>query len=353
METVYQTNIGFLYDVCQIIVCKTSKRDTWINSYILNGNEEYDIDLMDRNLKNFSPIDRCWNMFTSLHPKKGRLITKLYIEFINSSFLELDDQKFIEFITDYDMLKARISDWYFDIESIKTEDYYSRLQNMQDLDDVIRINLYEFYTDMEKYISRMNDSLQSVIGEMKLFYGKHIDILFSRKNGFAYEKLKQNGEVLESNYIWNQNVRKCMFSFSLINRYIILRDEFSNQLEGWILLGIDYDTEVNEIENTLNLNEFAHALSDITRLNILKEIHNDGEKTLTDLSRKFKMVNAVMLYHLDILRKERLLGQRHEGRRVYYWLNYNRLKQAICKINSEFGGELIETVEEAFNGYDE
>ena len=70
----------------------------------------------------------------------------------------------------------------------------------------------------------------------------------------------------------------------------------------------------------------------------------NGEKTLTDLSTKFKLVNAVMLYHLDILKKQRLLGQRHEGRKVYYWLNYSRLKQAIHTINSTFGGELIETV---------
>lgn len=97
-----------------------------------------------------------------------------------------------------------------------------------------------------------------------------------------------------------------------------MRDECLDQEHGWILLGIDYDTEVETLEMPISLTGFGHVLSDSTRLNILREIHQNGEQTLTDLSRTFNLANAVMLYHLDILRQERLLGQRHEGRSVYY-----------------------------------
>ena len=61
MDIIYERNIGFIYDLCQVIVCKTSKRDSWINAYVLNGREEADVEQMDMTLKQFSSVDRCWN----------------------------------------------------------------------------------------------------------------------------------------------------------------------------------------------------------------------------------------------------------------------------------------------------
>lgn len=353
LEIVHETNVGFIYDVCQVIICKTSKRESWINSYVLNGREEKDIEIMDENLRHFSSIDRCWKMISILHPKKGRLITKLFAEFTKETVFDFDKTNFMEYITNPDILRPTVSDWYFEREDFSDRECFNQLQNMQDLDDEIRINLYEFFTAQDEYISRMRTSLQMLFDEMTAFFDIHHDLLTSRQNNFEYSQIKYEEKLFSNTSVWNQNIKESIVSFSLINRYIILRDEFLNKRSGWILLGVDYDIEVEAIVNSVRLNEFGHALSDTTRLNILKEIHLNGEKTLTDLSNKFNLVNAVMLYHLDILRNVRLLVQRHEGRRVYYWLNYSRLKQAIYKLNSEFGGDLIETMEEALSGSDE
>lgn len=354
MEILHQRNIGFVYDLCQVIICKTAKRESWINSYVLNGREELDVEQMDKTLNQFSSLDRCWNLFTALHPKKGRLITKLYIDFVKNTVSDWNEKDFVEYMTDLEVLKYKVTDWYFDSEDLAESEYYSRLQGMQDLSDSIRLNLYEFYTAGETYVARMNDSLHTLVDEMKQFYQKEESVLAAREKAFDYAKvMEQKGDLFSTNSSWNVYISACSVSFSLINRYILLRDEYYVKNRGWILLGIDFDMEVKELGKGVSVTEFGHALSDITRLNILREIHKNGEKTLTDLSKTFSLVNAVMLYHLDILKNERILCQRHEGRRVYYWLNYNRLKQAIYAINSEFGGELIEAMEKACDGGNE
>ena len=95
---------------------------------------------------------------------------------------------------------------------------------------------------------------------------------------------------------------------------------------------------------------FGKALEDKMRLNVLMEIHRNGEKTLTDLCDKFEVVNAVMLYHLKILVDQQLLLRRNEKRLVYYWLNYSRLYQAILELKKVFGGVLDEDLEKALYG---
>lgn len=353
MNIVFEKNIGFLYDVCQVLICKTSKREGWINTFILNGREEIDNELIDKNLSQFTKIDRCWNIFTQLHPKKGRLITKLYVEFISNLAFEWNVQSFVEYITDVNLLKPKIFEWYFENQTATEEECCNELQSIQNIEDAIKIDLYEFITGEEKYSRRMRNSLLTVVEEMENFYGKQYGNLTICQKEFDYSKFKEDGEIFSPNLTWNEKIETCIVSFSTINRYVILRDEFKEQTQGWLLLGIDSDIEVEELEKTVDLIGFGKAIADTTRMEILKEIHKNGEKTLTDLSRKFNMVNAVMLYHLDILRTERILGQRHEGRRVYYWINYSRLKQAIFTINSQFGGELIETLEKTNNGYRE
>lgn len=347
MEIIHQPNIGFIYDVCRVIICKTSKRETWLNSSILSGNEDTDIALMDATLNQFSSVDRCWNMLTMQHPEKGRLITKLYLDFINDPSYECETQTFVEYISNITLLKQTIAEWYFVNKNTSNEECYNQLHNNPDIDDIVRINLFEFFTVPEKYVIRMQESLRLVIREMHTFHEKHHNLIDEKKKQVDNSKLFKNEKVFMSTFPQNSKIKTCAMAFSLINRYIILRDESASQEFEWILLGIDYDKEIEALENSVDLIGFGNALGDTTRLNILKEIHLNGEKTLTDLSTKFKLVNAVMLYHLDILKKQRLLGQRHEGRRVYYWLNYSRFKQAIHTINSMFGGELIETVEKA------
>lgn len=348
LEIVHETNIGFIYDVCQVIICKTAKREGWINSYVMEGREEADVEQLDKTLSQFEDIDPVWKLLTWLHPQKGRLLSKLYIDFMKNVKKDLLIIDFEKYILSSKQLRKRLCEWYLDINEISSFDCLVNLHKNSEIDDNMKLNLYEFFVAPEDYILTMQKSLQIVISEMKRYYRMCNDRIVQVQNNFKHYDIAQERRLFSISHIWECNIKQRIVSFSMINRYTSMRDECTEEGTGWILLGIDYDTEVEKMEKPLNLIGFGNALGDVTRLNILKEIHTNGEKTLTDLSKKFKLVNAVMLYHLDILRRERLLMQRHEGRKVYYWLNYSRLNQAILAILSEFGGELSENMEKTF-----
>lgn len=349
IEIIHQMNIGFIYDVCQVLICKTAKRESWLNSYVVEGREEVDQELINNTLGRFSDVDSCWDMFTLFYPKKGRLLSELYIIFLKNTVGIWTDTDFTDFLFEPELLRKIVIEWFFGREDLSITDCFNQLADRNDLDENIKVNLYEFLTAPEKYVYKLSCSLKTIIFEMKEYYAKHKARLFQVQKDFDYFELCQKGEIFSSEHIWNKRVEHCTISFSLINRYITLRDEFSIPGHGWILLGIDYKTDIWKEVKPINLVNFGNAIGDPIRMNILKEIHNNGEKTLTELSKKFDLVNAVMLYHLDKLKKERLLLQRHEGRRIYYWLNYSRLNEAILAIKSELGGDLNENMDKTFS----
>lgn len=348
MDIVYQTNIGFLYDVCQVIICKTAKREGWIGSYVMEEKAVSDLEHIENVLSQFSTVDLSLTVLTMMHPKKGRLLSKIYIDFLKTVSDDWIIDDFENYILSPGFLRKKICDWYLENEEISNKDCLIKLHKNTDIEDSIKLYLYEFFVDPEDYLSTIQKTLQMVIIEMEEYYRGIQDQIVNARNKLTYYDNEQERRLFSISQVWEDEIEKRIISFSMINRYTSMRDECSEKGKGWILLGIEFDVEVEKLGMPIDLIGFGNALGDLNRLNILKEIHKKGEMTLTDLSRRFDLVNAVVLYHLDILRKERLLMQRHEGRKVYYWLNYSRLNQAILAILTEFGGEINENMEKTY-----
>ena len=114
MEIFYKKNIGFLHDVCQVIICKTAKRDSWINTFVLSGHEDEDIEELEHALKYFTSVDMCWKIFTYRHPQKGILLSRMFVEFLNSIQQEWKMNDFEKYISDYELLKELVCEWYFE-----------------------------------------------------------------------------------------------------------------------------------------------------------------------------------------------------------------------------------------------
>ena len=69
------------------------------------------------------------------------------------------------------------------------------------------------------------------------------------------------------------------------------------------------------------------ALKHKLRQQILKLIHDKGEIAVTDIYVKLRLEQSVASQHLAILRKPGIVITKRDGKKIYYSVNYQRLKQ--------------------------
>jgi ArsR family transcriptional regulator len=79
--------------------------------------------------------------------------------------------------------------------------------------------------------------------------------------------------------------------------------------------------------------ELFHALSDQTRLSILKRLRL-GERCVCDLTDALDAAQSRLSFHLKVLKEAGLVTDRREGRWMYYTLNVDALAEVSELIDS-------------------
>jgi DNA-binding transcriptional ArsR family regulator len=69
------------------------------------------------------------------------------------------------------------------------------------------------------------------------------------------------------------------------------------------------------------------AINHSLRQQMLQLIHNNGQITVTDLYVKLRLEQSVVSQHLAILRREKFVNTKREGKCIYYSVNYDRIDQ--------------------------
>lgn len=78
-------------------------------------------------------------------------------------------------------------------------------------------------------------------------------------------------------------------------------------------------TRVSE-QDLDQLTSLFRLLSDKTRLNILMLLSN-GERNVTSLCQELDLPQPTVSHHLGLLRMNNLIGNRRDGKQVYYGIN--------------------------------
>jgi ArsR family transcriptional regulator len=78
--------------------------------------------------------------------------------------------------------------------------------------------------------------------------------------------------------------------------------------------------ETSETPDLARAARWFHALADPTRLRILGRL-TDGEQCVGDLSRALAARQSRLSFHLKTLKEAGLVGDRRQGRWVFYALN--------------------------------
>ena len=74
-----------------------------------------------------------------------------------------------------------------------------------------------------------------------------------------------------------------------------------------------------EDENIIDLADLFKIFGDFTRLKILFELE-DGEKNVSDLCEAINMTQSAVSHQLKILRMNKLVTTRRDGKSIYYAL---------------------------------
>ena len=126
------------------------------------------------------------------------------------------------------------------------------------------------------------------------------------------------------------------YSFSIISRYAVFYGV--EKTHNWVIVGSEYK-KLTDVTNQapIDLAAFSNAFGDKIRVKIVDLIRENGEMTLADLSKNLGVVNTIAIYHLDILKKENLMLQRHNGRKVLYSLNIAQITRGLTLLEELCG----------------
>lgn len=335
MNIVFRRNLGFIFDVHHIMTCKTAKRESWIDLYVKNGNESNDLRELEEMLEKVESIDQKMLLFGYRDRKKGSLLGNIMIQYADENIGDWELANFIQYILDVDRMKKFVEEYY--LEYNLNEDIFKSIADNVDLSGDLKSMLFEFYLFPERYLKMLENEIDKIYKSLKKYYAEKFEQLLQCQETFDYTILKQEKSPFSKNKKWDQGLKICYVSFSLLNKYLIVRGKMNSK--GWLVLGCDFFDTFGEMNSSkIDIATFGNAFGDRLRVGIIEEIVKHGEMTLADLAKELGVVNTIVVYHLDILKKENLLLHRYQGRKVLYCLNISQIDKGLAAIRSLCGG---------------
>ncbi len=336
MNILHRRNLGFIYDVCQIITCKTAKRESWIEIFVKTGHESEDLRDLEQILARFDEVDPSLLLFGYRDRKKGSLIGNIFCDFISENVSNGKITDFTKFLCNIEQTKQYITSYYFECKY--NENILNTVAAEKSLPSDVKSLLYEFFLFSEQFMNKVSDEINKIAMNLQKLYMEKLEKLLECQENFDYSAMEKENSPFAKNKKWEHGMRNCYVSFSLISKYACLRGR--NEENGWMILGCEIQKSFAEtIEQEVDIAAFGNAFGDKLRVKIVEEIVKNGEMTLADLAKKLGVVNTIAIYHLDILKKENLMLHRYQGRKVLYCLNTSQIEKGLEAIKTLCGGE--------------
>ena len=336
MNILHRRNLGFIYDLTQIVMCKTARRESWVNIFVRNGHEAEDLHDLEQVLRRFDDVDPSLLLFGYRDRKKGSLIGNILIQYADECIGEWDVSNFCDYLADINRTKEFVSKYYF--ESAITGDIFRTVAAEKELVPEVKSLLYEFFLFPEQFMRVVIAEMNKIALTLQKYYSEKLEKILSCQEAFDYTDLAKENSPFAKNKKWEQGVKNCYVSFTLFSKFACLRGKSVEN--GWLIIGSEIQKTFDEtIEPDMDIAGFGNAFGDKLRVKIVDEIVKHGELTLADLAKRLGVVNTIAIYHLDILKKEKLILHRHQGRKVLYCLNKAQINKGLDAMIKLCGGE--------------
>ena len=88
------------------------------------------------------------------------------------------------------------------------------------------------------------------------------------------------------------------------------------------------NNEMPELEVLFDLADLFKVFGDSTRIRIMYAI-SDNEMSVLNIAKKLNMEQSTISHQLKVLRQNKLVRVRREGKQIYYTLNDDHVKKFI------------------------
>jgi DNA-binding transcriptional ArsR family regulator len=157
---------------------------------------------------------------------------------------------------------------------------------------------------------------------LSAYYKENYSKIIEAHNNTTIEILSEPIKGEKDLSFLNDSEQRLYTSYCLLNKYCM---KFSFVSEGAIyLLGYEYSSIISAVVNAKKippLEDLFGALSEKSRVQILRLLLERKEVTCKDLERIFSFSGSTAYHHISLLTRCGAVKVRNEGKTIYYSLN--------------------------------
>lgn len=184
--------------------------------------------------------------------------------------------------------------------------------------------LYEFFINPTPYLQTLQGELIEKEMLLSSYYKDHYETILEAHNQTTFETLMETVKDVSDLSFLKDDEQTFYTSFCLLHKYYI--NLCFTKHDVLYLLGYDYASIINVItknKKTHRLEDLCGALSETSRIQILKLLLERSEVTCKDLEKVFNFSGSTAYHHISLLTKIGAVKIRNEGKTIYYSLNRN------------------------------
>ena len=261
--------------------------------------------------------DHCFITTYYMNPYKDHFATDFNFKFFKTLLSDTDEmiRNLIRFYL-YDLSQEALEECFSSTEKLFSYIKASKYSGEE------KSKLYEFFINPTPYLQTLQYELIEKEILLSAYYKENYEIILEAHNQTTFETLSETVKDVGDLSLFKDNEQILYTSFCLLNKYQIRL--FLVEDGAVYLLGCDYVFVISEIADggkTSPLEDLCGALSETSRIQILKLLLEITEVTCKDLEKTFNFSGSTAYHHITILTKIGAVKIRNEGKTIYYSLN--------------------------------
>lgn len=327
---------GYIYDL-NFIFCLNFNTNLYINNLPNDDKKESTVQYFKDVLKQFGDIPNDLYVFFHALESGRAFLPTFYFSPYKDQFATTYNFKYLQKeLSDQNKLIRNLIKFYFHkLDDKMVEQCTASLKQVfaciknSNYSDEEKSKLYEFFIDPPRYVQLLQYELIQKEFQLSEYYKDNYQKIIDVYNQTTYELLCEQMKGLK-NLTFLENECAVYVSYCLLNKFCINHFPIA---EGFLsLLGYQYVnilTFAKAKNKELDFCSLGTALSEESRVKILKLLLEHKELTCKDLEKEFSFSGSTAYHHISIMTKSGLVKTRNEGKIIFYSINAKYISDII------------------------
>lgn len=336
MKINYHQTPGVVFDWISMLILKLNAREKWLSSVAAIGQEEEDMNYIMYWMGRFEQPDEVLRLFFY---QSDQTSSCLFMQLFEQAMAEGGGEQVLTRLWEklenpMELKKATVG--YYLKQPVKGMSLgeIGALIREKRLPEEVRFLLLEFMISTENFRRVLWDTCHAYHQQMEQaheVYQKEIEKCQSWvnqeeiQNCLAYFEPKKRKSVMEK--LKEADQVSCSVAAIMKNTLLVN----PTAPEGWVIIGQDVQQLLQARKNRkLSLAVIGNAVGDPTRAEIAQRVLNKKLKSCAEIAKELGMSANAANYHLEIMKRARVLNTYYIGRTAYYGINAEICKEAAA-----------------------